>query len=80
MPGGLAAKIGAENSGERLRMPARHPELLTQIAGDLLLEKWSGGRVAVPCLCLPLASDATVCCRSAQVSHLCSALSCLHLI
>ena len=43
--GGLAAKIGREAGGERLRTPARHPELLSQIAGDLLSDKWSGGRL-----------------------------------
>ena len=42
-PAGLAAKMGPER--ERHRALARHPELLTQIAGDLLTDKWSGGRL-----------------------------------
>ncbi|CAL8466393.1 g5929 [Coccomyxa elongata] len=42
---GLAAKMGAGGERERHRAMARHPELLTQIAGDLLTDKWSAGRL-----------------------------------
>ncbi|BDA51236.1 Nucleolar protein 9 [Coccomyxa sp. Obi] len=44
-PAGLAAKMGAGGKRERHRTMARHPVLLTQIAGDLLTDKWSGGRL-----------------------------------
>lgn len=44
-PAGLAAKMGAGGERERHRAMARHPELLTRVAGDLLTDKWSGGRL-----------------------------------
>ncbi|BDA51149.1 Nucleolar protein 9 [Coccomyxa sp. Obi] len=42
---GLAAKMGVGGERERHRRMAHHPELLTQIAEDLLSDKWSGGRL-----------------------------------